>query len=756
MRRGPMTHTLEDGETAGVGADFLPARAKYHVPVERADFVLRPRLTNRLAASSHKPVVLLTAGAGYGKSTVASQWTRSDPRPFAWVAIDESDNEPVAFMRSISRALGGIQRLSDELTNELDSRNPALAPVVMPLISDAMSACSPFVLVLDDIGRIKAPEVLGWLERCIASLPAESQIALVGREVPRIRLARMRLEDRLEEIQAEDLAMSAREAEMLLERADLHLRKTEIANVIMRTEGWAAGLHLATLALRQRGSKGSSPESFDGSEWRVADYLRDELLSRLPEDVVTFLIETSILEELSGQLCDAVLETKGNGQRLRWLEKSKNMFLIPLDRRGRWYRYHHLFAQLLRSELDAREGKAAAVLHQRASRWYEDHGEITRAVSHARQAGDFDRAGGLVLGHFLEFAARGQNGTVGLWLEAFSDGDASRSVPLALARAWFDVGLGRVPAAERWIATAEAGHWSGPLPDGSPNLESAIAILRAMVGSDGLQALAGHADSVRALGPNGSAWYPVACSLHASACLFMGDLEVASELLPRAERASRGVPAVHVASLAFLGLLATENEDWDRAAMLADQAMAELTANGLQEFRPNLLAYALSALMSARAADDASALKLAGKALDLLGSGNDFTTRGRIAALVLLGEMELLLGDQASAAAFARDADAGLRNETEAHLLRDRVDRLTKVLENSPTHHRTTRPILTPAEMRVLALLPTHLGLGEIAKAIYLSRNTVKTHAIAIYRKLGVSARGPAVERARSLGYLDG
>jgi LuxR family maltose regulon positive regulatory protein len=739
------------------GATLPPLGAKVLPPLPRKGDVPRTRLLRRLSQSTDKCLVLVTAGAGYGKSTALSQWARADPRPFAWVSLDADDNDAATFLRSVVSALGGAAGIPGEVVRELCSRDPSLFEVVVPLLCSSISSTTPFVLVLDDTHVIREPDVTEITDRLVRTAGPGSQVVLMGRETLRIPVGRLRVHERVEQIGFADLAMSEREARALLAGAGLSLPGEQVRSLVERTEGWPAGLHLAALAVRESGPEGGTGLSFEGDDRLVAEYFGDELLSRLPPDAVTFMTRTSIVDELSGPLCDRLLGTQGSGQELDRMERSNNMFLIPLDHRGGWYRYHHLFRELLRSELEARESDKIGELHRRASRWYEEQHLTGHAVKHAAGCGDLARAGRLILGSYIELVNCGADGTVGRWLQRFDDAELRGDVNLALAKAWFEMGQGNIDDAGHWIAVSERHGSEGPLADGSPDVAFAAAILRAVAGASGLERLAADAAFVMASGPSGSAWYPLACQLHGAALLLMGRIEEAREELVETEVLSRDMAPVHIVCLAQLAMIATEAGSWEEAASLADQAAAELAANNLHHFRLNAVTHAMSALVSARRGDAGSERSFEAQAMRLLASGKHLPDRIRVQALVLMAEAREAMGDCAAAAALAREADMA-EQEIEPPLgspfLSGRLRRLRDRLAAVP--ERDTRPVLTPAELRVLDLLPTHLTLGEIGDALYLSRNTVKTHAVSVYRKLGVSARGQAVDRARQLGVLDG
>ena len=361
-------------------------------------------------------MVLVAAPAGYGKTTFLAQWENADERPFAWITLDERYDDPVLLLGSIAAAIDEIEPLDDAVFAPLLSPRPNLWKVVVPRICHALRQCErPFVVVLDDLHTLSNPEALAPLPELAGCLNAGSTLAITSREEPDMPLGRLRTQHRLGEVTARELMMTAAEAADLLEQAGLELDGPTVERLVERTEGWPAGLYLAALALSTEDDLDRALEDFYGDDRFVADYVRDAFLEGLPPSELDFLTRTSLLDRLFGPLCDSILESEGSAETLKRLARS-NMLLVPLDRRDQEYRYHALFQEMLKAELQRRGSHLETLLHERASRWYAEHDDVDRAVKHAIAAGNRERAGDLIWANTAGYASRGRDATLRRWL----------------------------------------------------------------------------------------------------------------------------------------------------------------------------------------------------------------------------------------------------------------------------------------------------------------------------------------------------
>ena len=370
--------------------------SKLRRPVVRPGTVLRLPLTERLARGEPRPIVSVVAPPGYGKTTLLSQWAERNGQAFAWVSVDEGDNDPKVLLSYVAEALDAVEPIDRRVFDALASPVSSVPGSVVPRLGSAFwSMTSPVVLVLDDVHALHNSECRAALSVLADHVPPGSRLALAGRADPPLRIARLRAEGRLLEIGPEDLSLTPEEASSLLRDAEVALGEDEVAGLHRRTEGWPAGLYLAALYLREGGPLASAAVSFGGDDRLVSQYMESEFLARISQRQRVFLTRTAVLERMSGPLCEAVLDVAGSAETLADLARS-NMLLVPLDRRGEWYRYHHLFRDMLLAELHRREPELIPVLRRRAAGWYVRNGLPEEALEYSMAAGDIDAAAGLV------------------------------------------------------------------------------------------------------------------------------------------------------------------------------------------------------------------------------------------------------------------------------------------------------------------------------------------------------------------------
>ena len=405
-------------------------------------------------------VVLVSAPAGYGKSTLVAQWSELDPRLSGWLQLAHGDNDPVALLACVAAALERTGPVRGDLLEELSRVNPRIVKVALPLLAADLGERDPFMLVLDDVHLVTAKtsrSILGFLAERV---PSGSQLVLVTRGDPGLRLGRLRTSGELVEVGAALLALDTEETRAVAALGGLELSEEAAEALRERTEGWAAAVALATLSLRDRDDAAARAAGLTGTQQQIADYLLEEVLERQPGTLKTFLLGTSILDRMTPPLCDAVLGTDDAADSLEALARS-NAFVVPLDDRGGWYRYHHLFSDLLRAELNRRHPQFLSMYLERAAEWCELHGNPNEAFTYAHESGDLARAGRIALGHWDELTARGRIGTLRLWLDRCADEEIESDAQLSIAAAWVSVLLGDPVRSEtvRRCRRAEAARW---------------------------------------------------------------------------------------------------------------------------------------------------------------------------------------------------------------------------------------------------------------------------------------------------------
>jgi LuxR family maltose regulon positive regulatory protein len=448
---------VDDPPPAERASKLQPTKLLF--PLVRPRLVPRPRLVGRLQAGLQGPLTLISAPAGFGKTTLLGEWRAGAGRdwPVAWLSLDAGDNDPLRFLLYLAAALESAQAdLTGHTLALLQSRQTPVVDVVLNLLAYELSGCPRDVaLVLDDYHEITNLELHQGLEFLLAHLPPAVHLVLLTRADPPLPLARLRARNQLIEIRAADLRFTAEEtAAFLNDVMGLGLSPGNVAALERRTEGWAAGLQLAALSLRGREDPSAFVATFSGSHHYIVDYLVEEVLDRQPEAVRSFLLQTAILDRLSGPLCDT-LTGRSDGQAVLEQLEQGNLFLTPLDDQRRWYRYHPLFADVLRNRLRQADAGALPELLHRAAAWFEENDLLYEALNHALALPDPGRAARLLSDHWLQLTQECSLSTFARWIESFPAEVIQDHPRLGLIYAWTLWELGHPDAVGRYIEGAE-------------------------------------------------------------------------------------------------------------------------------------------------------------------------------------------------------------------------------------------------------------------------------------------------------------
>jgi LuxR family maltose regulon positive regulatory protein len=734
-------------------ASFELDSAKLRVPYSRQGIVARTALLDRLTAPPAYPVIAVAAPAGYGKTTLLAQWAERKRPRVAWLSLDRRDDDPAVLLTYLAAALGRLHPVEPAIGRSLSSREAGLADIAR-LVSWIASIEAPVAVVLDGADALESRECRAIVADLAVRLPFGSQLAIGSRHEPPVAVPRLRVQGRIAEVGTHDLAMDAGEAAALLRGAGVELSAADVAALVERTEGWPAGLYLAALAMDAGSRQPPARFTFTGDDRFMGDYLRSEFLGRVSRADMAFLTRTSILDVLSGPVCDHTVGRTGSGRVLDRLER-RNLLVVPLDRRRERYRYHRLFRELLHAELMQREPETVPDLHRRAASWYEANGPPEAAIEHAQEAGDADMVARLVLAASFRVWASGRLDSLLGWLRWIADRGRIEAYPaLAVHGAHGFAMVGNSSESERWAEAAERTSFTGTLPDGT-TMEGLLAYLRAMACRDGPDEMADDARrALRGLSPT-SPFRPAALSAEGAAHLIRGDPDRAELVFVRAlaEATSTGATP-YIPQLLFLrGLAAAGRGNWPVADSLAQQALAAVQDVQFDGSKQSAEVLAWNAHMAARRGDLALAGDLAARAARLLPLFTYSLPVTSVLALLELARAYTALGDAGGVrAALRRIQDIQQQRPAlgtlpaQAQELSSMLDALRGALAGVAS--------LTTAEMRVLALLPTHLSFAEIGKRLYVSRHTIKTQAHSIYRKLGASSRGETVTRMNELGLL--
>jgi LuxR family maltose regulon positive regulatory protein len=702
-------------------------------------------------------IVSVVAPAGYGKTTLLSQWA-GQVQDLAWVSLDQGDNDPKVLLAYIAQALDAVEPLDGRVFEALASPSSSVAGSVIPRLSSAFSSMTkPLALVLDDVHVLHKRECWAGLSVLADHVPIGSLLVLAGRTRPVIRIARLRAEGRISEIGPAELSLTADEASSLLHNAGVTLGREDVEELHERTEGWAAGLYLAALYLREGGSLPRAVLSFGGDDRLVGEYIASEFLTRVSHGRRAFLTRTAVLERLCGPLCEAVLDSPGSRATLADLAQS-NMLLVPLDRRGEWYRYHHLFREALLVELEREDPELIPELRRRAARWCMQNSLPEEALEYSIAAGDVDTVAQLLGLIGVPVYRQGRIVTMQRWFRWLDEQGGMESNPMAtILASIFSALMGRPLEAERWADAVDRWQYGDTARTPDPPTEAWAALLRAFLCRQGVERMRVDAREALVYFGAGNFGTPTAALMQGFASILGGDPEEGDALLAIAlgEQEKAGAPEDFAAAAGERALLAMARGEWDAVATLAEEASAFLGRAGMDESVVTPLVSAIHARLALHRGDTAAArrhLVTAQRSRPVLTYALPYLA---VQSRIELIRVHLSLADPAGARTLMREIDDVLRRRPDLGTLAGAAESLRVQLSSQRGSSQAGASTLTAAELRLLPLLSTHLLMPEIAEEVFLSRHTVKSEAMSIYRKLGVSSRSQAVARAREMGLLD-
>jgi LuxR family maltose regulon positive regulatory protein len=736
------------------GTDLL-TRTKLHVPRTRCGAVERPRLWDRL--DSHPGTTLVVAPAGFGKSTLLAQWAPAAGQPVAWVSLDEGDNDPVLLWSYILAALDGLDGLDgpdgvDALDGPGGRASPDILGTTVPGVLNRLDRSGEaVVLVLDDYHAITNPACHRSVELLVQRLPANVRLVVSTRAEPPLGLGRLRTTGQLQVIGRDDLSFTRAEADYLL-NADLGLDLSAGAVRVLheRTEGWPAGLYLAYLSLRDAKDREAAVAQFRGSSRNVVDYLTEVALDTLDPATRDFMVETSVLDRLCGPLCDAVTGRGDSGDLLEELARA-NHLVVALDDHRVWYRYHRLLADLLRDELGRhRTSRLRRLLHARASDWLVGAGRTGEAIHHVVAADELERATELITTSYLPTIEWGGHATVAGWLDTFPRSAVVRDARLSVVEAWVMSFLNRPDEAEAALSHALAAGYVGPLPDGASSVEASAALVRAGFPQ-------GHVGDMlaaarRAFEREGRRDSPWKVTVHVQLGWALRLVGRPREARPLLERGAALAPLGEqwldaVGARCLLAWLALDLGDPGRAEEWGREAVELARLHRLPDRRVDGYAQATLGAALARTGNVDEGGRLLDAGLDRM--RDDALPLLLVEVLVAAATVHRDRGDRSGADRLAAEAQALVDGCPDPGVLRDKVAAVTA----GPGGQAGNRPFdLTNRELDVLQLLDQGFSKREMADELFVSYNTIHTHARSIYRKLGASSRSEAIARARERG----
>jgi LuxR family maltose regulon positive regulatory protein len=641
--------------------------------------------------------------------------------------------------------------------SELIKKGADPRQVVLPTLLDELGAIDcQIALVLDDYHLVDNRNVHEQVSFVVERMPQNFHLVIATRSDPMLPLARLRARGELLELRAEQLRFEAGEAADLLHGVvGVTLTDAQVQLLFRRTEGWAAGLYLAGLSLAGRTDAATFLQDFAGDNRHIVDYLIAEVLDGQPPHIRNFLLRTSMLRRLSGSLCDAVLQTNDSASVLETIER-QNLFLLPLDVSRRWYRYHQLFADLLRAELHCTEPDLITSLHQRAAAWFAEEGLNDAAVHHLAAAGDMQGAAELIAKNWATAFNLGRLSTVSGWLDVLAPETVSGNPRLGFARAWVALGWGHVADAGRWIDAVQAVRASGTTD--VDNIDAKLVVLRALhrFKSGDLARALDTAQQATSLdlgdAPVGG---PIAHCVHGAALYFSGDTHAAQAAFRAAVSLAEkfGHLLAQRYALGYLAIIAAHQGQLAAAEELIRRATGSSRELADEEHFVDMMPSLATAIILDMRGDADAAAEAADRAVGLSRRGAGILE----VANALLARAEILehRGDPVQCAASRNEAAMLLRGCADSGILSKSLTAApwgVGVVVGVRKQGGTVVEELTAKEHEVLGLLATRLSRREIGQRLYVSVNTVKTHQRAVYRKLGVENRSAAVSRARELG----
>jgi LuxR family transcriptional regulator, maltose regulon positive regulatory protein len=716
----------------------------------------RARLLDALDDAREVPFTILNAGVGYGKTTLARSWCTERPEAVIWLTLDAADDDPVRLWTHLAT---GVDRLGDGLGRRalacLSTPGAPIETGVDELMNGLVAYDRRATIVLDDLHLVRSEACLRSIGHAVERLPENARVVASTRSDPRIGLARMRARRALTEIRARELAFTFDEASELLVREGIDLSAEGIELLAERTEGWPAGLYLAVLWLRDLDDREREVREFAGTAGQVGDYLTDEVLAALEPGTRDFLLRTSVLGRFTPELCDAVLGREDSREVLAELARL-NMFLVALDARGSWYRYHHLFGEVLQLELDR---EVALAIRRRAAAWCRERGLVEDAIEYAASAGDAALVADMLIENHREFVWDGRHGQLLSWTRWLPP-EVLVEHPLLPAAGALSAMLLTRPETEinQLLALAERAHQNHP-EQWSPYLEAATEVTR--VGSiqsgDVGDAVERGRRAAAAARLGGDILTVGALGALAQALFFAGELEearqIALEVVGRPDATDR--PVGYLASLGLLALVDGEQGRVESAEAWALQALSFANERFQAQSWVASLAHLGLALACAATGRLDEAEREAARGERLRRSPQP--TVGHVHALLILAHVRIARSRLARAAndvaraqrAIAEFPDPGRLPAIAAGIERD----LATARALAGNREVVEQP--SPAELAVLRGLVAGLSRREIGNELFISLNTVKTHIRELYRKLGARSVAEAVSRAEALGLLE-
>jgi LuxR family transcriptional regulator, maltose regulon positive regulatory protein len=720
------------------------------VPTRLFD-VHRWRVLERLRDAHDARIVSLAAPAGYGKTTVMAQLASGLPGRVAWITVDEGADDATALLAYVAAALGRVESVPPSVLDRLGTAGTPLRDVMAELLGALAAHTEPVLVVIDDVHRLQDPAALQVLTSLVEHLPSRFRVMLAGRDVPALPFARWLAEEVVLRLGPADLAMTDAEATHLLVRRGPGLAPEEVRRLVTTMRGWPALLALAIADANRTDRDARHPER--PLPPSVVDYLRSEVIAPLPAGDAELLLGSSILERLSGSECDAVLERRASGRILVRLSRAA----LLEDEGGGWFRLHPVLRDHFQAELLLHEPERIPGRHRRAAVWLEARGSVDDAVAHAFASGDIDLAAAIIGRAIVPHHWAARRASARGWLQRFDDEAFATRPWLALDGAWQALSAGDLARAEHLADIAELGAFEGAPPDGTPSFEMGRAMLRAAMCRLGPEDALEHALRAVMLDRPGSEWRGLALWTVALARQALGDVagaDAALGLAVSSAHANRNV-GLGGSLLGHRALLAVDRGDWVAGEGFLDEARGLAGSTATEGDASTAPTLAATARIEARRGNLTEATAILHGALLVRPSLTAAAPVLSVISIIGLARAHLAVGDAPGAGVLLAHGRLIVRVRPRLGVLGAELASLQSSIEAMPPLLARGASSLTPAELRVLALLPFYLSFKEIGQRLGIKATTVKTQAQSIYGKLGASTRSEAVELAVDAGLLD-
>lgn len=747
-----MQHTMT---IAAVEGD--PASSAGPSPT-RPGFIIRERLLRLLLARRSETVILIDGPAGSGKSTLAGQWRDRDDRVQVSVSTSRVRDDPAVLAEQIITALETVGPAAPKTRSVATGSEPTFSATLLPALrSLAASRARPYVLVVDDAHLLQHADCQRILAGVASGIPSGSALAVLSRERSPGWLAVIRGEGRLLELDRDELAFDVSEAAALFAATGLDVSAPLAAEAVEATGGWAVEIYLSALALRRR-QWVHSPSHFEtlrSSESHIHDYICSQVLEPMDEDTRAFLVRTAVLDDLNPALCDAILGRCDSTAKLAWLENHIQL-VVDVDPVQHSLRLHHLLSEALLAELQTREPELLPGLHRRATQWYQRQGDLDAAIRHAHECADPALLGRVVWSGVPACVGSGWPDRLRQWLAPLSDEDVAADRWLTLSAAWSCLQAGDQVRMGRWLLTAEE-HAGTEWRDRAliDEYAASLAVTEALVGRGGMGEVRLLSDAALRGLPPASPFRSAAAFILGVVLTLDGDLDEGTRVVRLALELSRslGVAVVQADALSWLGLLHLMRGETSAGLRLLSAAADVMSRHDLESLATSahcLTAQALGQALTHDPRAPATLAKARRKSAMIDAIAPWFAVSGRL----VQARTAIALGDRALARQLVCGAKSRMTPEWQSAELTGLLDGVEEQLQLLDIDG-ISAAALTDAELRVFQFLPSHLTYPQIGARLFVSQNTIKTHAISIYRKFGVSTRADAVARGRTLGLLD-